>query len=70
MSHISSVTQFVTGNLLIEPFLLFSKKHHKGARITVHGGDEYDDLIELGLIRVKSVVRLKPEHCLKQKLKS
>merc|ERR1712026_529726 len=53
----------VTGNPENCCFKVFSKKHRKGARITVHGGDEYDDLIELGLTRVKSVFRLKPERC-------
>merc|ERR1712038_622991 len=59
----------VTGDPVYCCFKVFSKKHRKGARITVHGGEEYDDLIELGLIRVKSVQRLKPERCQKQKQK-
>jgi len=59
----------VTGDPAYCCFKVFSKKHRKGARITVHGGDEFDDLIELGLRQVKSIVRLRPQRCISEKLK-
>jgi len=58
----------VTGDPAYCCFKVFSKKHHKGARITVHGGEEFDDLIELGLSQVKSIRRLRPQRCEKLKL--
>jgi len=59
----------VTGDPAYCCFKVFSQKHFKGARVTVHGGDKYETKMELGLIRVKSIVRLKPKRCFKEKLK-
>jgi len=58
----------VTGDPASCCFKVFSKERYKGTRITVHGGEEFDDKIEMGLNQVKSIFRLPPKRCKKLKL--